>query len=77
MKATPRAVWDAITDPEWNRRYGFRAPAEYELRPGGAYRVLTTEEMREHGAPEVLIDGEVPPHRSRGGMGPWSALRAA
>ena len=67
IKATPQAVWDAITDPEWNRRYGFRTAAEYDLRPGGAYRVLTTAEMREQGALDVLIDGEVleadPPHR--------------
>jgi len=67
IKATAQAVWDAITSPDWNARYAFKATSEYELRPGGAYRVITTPEMREHGAPEVLIDGEVlevdPPHR--------------
>jgi len=67
IKATPQAVWDAITSPEWNARYAFRAVSEYELRAGGAYRVITTPEMREHGAPDILIDGEVlevdPPHR--------------
>jgi uncharacterized protein YndB with AHSA1/START domain len=67
IKATPQAVWDAIIDPEWNGRYGYRAPAEYDLRPGGAYRVSTTAEMRERGAPDLLIDGEVleidPPRR--------------
>ncbi len=37
IEATPERIWQAITDPEWNRRYGFGAPGEYELRPGGAY----------------------------------------
>ena len=23
IKATPQAIWDAITDPEWTQRYGF------------------------------------------------------
>jgi uncharacterized protein YndB with AHSA1/START domain len=67
IKATAQAVWDAITSPEWNARYAFRATSEYELRPGGAYRVITTPSMREHGAPDILIDGKVlevdPPHR--------------
>jgi uncharacterized protein YndB with AHSA1/START domain len=67
IKATAQAVWDAITDPEWNRRYAYKTASEYELRPGGAYRVLATPEMREQGAPELFIDGEVlevdPPHR--------------
>ena len=38
IKATPQRIWDAITDPEWNDRYGYARPAEYDLRPGGAYR---------------------------------------
>ena len=67
IKATPQAVWDAITSPEWNHRYAFKTVAEYDLRPGGVYRVVTTAEMRERGAPDVLVDGEVlevdPPHR--------------
>ncbi|MDT5036896.1 MAG: hypothetical protein QOE03_2081 [Micromonosporaceae bacterium] len=67
IKATPEAVWAAITDPEWNRKYGYQSPSEYDLRPGGAYRVLANEEMRNHGGPEVIIDGEVievdPPRR--------------
>ena len=23
IKATPEAIWDAITKPEWNERYGY------------------------------------------------------
>ena len=67
IRATAQAVWDAITSPEWNNRYAYKTVSEYDLQPGGAYRVVTTPEMREHGAPEVFIDGEVievdPPHR--------------
>ena len=59
IKATPQAVWDAITSPEWNRRYAYQTVGEYDLRPGGAYRVIASPEMREQGAPEVFIDGEV------------------
>jgi uncharacterized protein YndB with AHSA1/START domain len=59
IKATPQAIWDAITTPEWNRRYGYQSPSEYALRPGGAFRTLSSAEMRQHGAPEVIIDGEV------------------
>lgn len=59
IKASPQAVWDAITSPEWTAKYGYQCPAEYELRPGGAYRVLATAGMREMGIPEVIIDGHV------------------
>ena len=59
INAPAQKVWDAITSPEWNGRYAFKAPSEYDLRPGGAYRVVSTAQMREFGAPEVLIDGEV------------------
>jgi uncharacterized protein YndB with AHSA1/START domain len=67
IKATAQAVWDAITDPEWNYKYGYQCRSEYELKAGGAYRVLASEEMKNFGAPDVIIDGEVvsadPPHR--------------
>jgi uncharacterized protein YndB with AHSA1/START domain len=59
IKATPEAIWDAITTREWTARYGYGAPVEYELRPGGGYRVHATEAMVAHGAPEVMIEGEV------------------
>ena len=67
IKANPEAIWDAITEPEWMARYGYQAPVEFDVRPGGAYRALATEAMRAHGAPEVVVDGEVveadPPRR--------------
>src|SRR4029453_7459331 len=67
IKATPQAIWDAITSPEWTQKYGYKAPSEYELRPGGKYRGLATEQMKAEGASDVLVDGEVieadPPHK--------------
>ncbi len=67
IKATPQGIWDAITKPEWTERYGYGGRGEYDLRPVGAYRGLTSEGMRSMGAPEVGVDGEVievdPPRR--------------
>src|SRR5258705_1084422 len=67
IKATPQAIWDAITKPEWTERYGYGGRVEYQPRPGAAFRWLTSEPMRSMGAPDVGIDGEVieadPPRR--------------
>jgi uncharacterized protein YndB with AHSA1/START domain len=60
IKATPQAIWDAITSPEWTQRYGYRGLADYDLRPGGRARSLWSEELQAaHGLPEVAVDGEV------------------
>lgn len=73
IKATPQAIWDAITKPEWSQRYGYGGTVEYDLRPGGAYRAYPSEAMVKVSAemgrpvPDVVIDGEVieadPPRR--------------
>ena len=68
IKATPEAIWDAITKPEWTARYGYAAKVDYDLRPGGAYRAYPGEEMAKfEGVPDVVVDGEVleadPPRR--------------
>jgi len=67
IKATPEAIWDAITKPEWTQRYGYRSIADYDLRPGGSYRGLATPEFQQMCMPEVVVDGEVievdPPRR--------------
>jgi uncharacterized protein YndB with AHSA1/START domain len=67
IKATPQAIWDAITKPEWTERFGYGGRGEYDLRPGGAYVGYTSAGMRAAGAPEVGVDGEVlevdPPHK--------------
>jgi uncharacterized protein YndB with AHSA1/START domain len=73
IKATPQRIWDAITDPAWTEKYGYTNRADYDLRPGGAYRSYPSEPMK-RGAeamgipmPDVVVDGEVleadPPHR--------------
>ena len=59
IKASPEAVWDAITKSEWTQQYGYRARVGYELRAGGAYRAYATEDMLAMGAPDVIIEGEV------------------
>jgi uncharacterized protein YndB with AHSA1/START domain len=65
IKATPQAVWDAITKPEWTERYGYGGRGEYDLRPGGTYRGLTSEPMKQEGGargfqvPDVAVEGEV------------------
>jgi uncharacterized protein YndB with AHSA1/START domain len=67
IKASPEAIWEAITTAEIAQQYGYGTPVEYDLRPGGAYRSLASSEMRQYGTPHVLIDGEVievdPPRR--------------
>ena len=67
IQATPEAIWTAITDPSWTEKYGYGGRGEYELRAGGRYVAYTSQEMRDHGAPDVAIEGEVleadPPHK--------------
>lgn len=59
IRATPQAIWDAITTPEWSAKYGYGGLVEYDLRAGGAFRARATPEMVSFGMPEVAIDGEV------------------
>ena len=59
IKATPRAIWEAITNPEWTVRYGYQAPGEYDLSPGGEYKGFASEPMKTMGVPEVAVEGEV------------------
>ena len=55
IKATPQAIWDAITKPEWTQRYGYTGLVDYDLRPGGTYRVRPTEQFRAGDAVEILV----------------------
>jgi Activator of Hsp90 ATPase homolog 1-like protein. len=60
IKATPEAIWEAITSPEWNAKYGYPGINEYDLHPGGAFRaVMPAEMVQAVGVPEVGCDGEV------------------
>jgi uncharacterized protein YndB with AHSA1/START domain len=59
IKASPQAIWDAITKPEWTQRFGYGLRDDFDLRPGGKYRGYANEGMRAMGIPEVVVDGEV------------------
>jgi uncharacterized protein YndB with AHSA1/START domain len=59
IRATPQAIWDAITSPEWTVKYGYKGVIEYELRPGGAYRAHSTSDMQAMGLPDIVVDGQV------------------
>jgi len=67
IKATPDAIWAAITDPEWTQRYGYQGRSEYDLRAGGSFRNVADEQQQAAGMPAVVVDGTVieanPPHR--------------
>jgi uncharacterized protein YndB with AHSA1/START domain len=73
IKATPQAIWDAITKPEWTEKYGYGGLAEYDLQPGGGARahadaaMLAASAEHGHSVPDVIVDGQVievdPPHK--------------
>jgi uncharacterized protein YndB with AHSA1/START domain len=67
IKADATAIWDALTQPEWTARYGYRAMSHYELKPGGKFRAVANAMMQQMGLPETIIDGEVievkPPYK--------------
>ena len=73
IKASPDAVWDAVTQPDWTERYGYGGRAMYDLRPGGSFRVLASQEIKDGQAtrglpvPDAAVEGEVieadRPHR--------------
>ncbi len=59
IRATPEAIFDALTNSQQAERYGYRSRVEYELVPGGDYRAYATEEMRAMGSPDVVLEGTV------------------
>ena len=59
IEASAQQVWDAITSPEFSVKYGYGGTVEYDLTPGGDYRSLTTEEMRQMGMGDVAVTGRV------------------
>ena len=59
IASTPEKVWQALTSPEFSRKYFFGNSVEVDLRVGGAYVVRTPDGS-------VHISGEVAecvPHR--------------
>jgi uncharacterized protein YndB with AHSA1/START domain len=68
IKATPQAVWDAITAPEWTDRYGYGGVPNYgTLEPGTKYTIDPGGGMRAAGVSDPIVDGELlevdPPNR--------------
>ena len=59
INATPEAIWEAITQPEWTVQYGYAPLVEYQLRSGGTFRAYANEGMKAMGCPDVISDGEV------------------
>jgi uncharacterized protein YndB with AHSA1/START domain len=59
IKASPQAIWDAITRPQWAEKYGYRCRVEYDLRAGGAFKSFSNEPMKAHGMADLIIVGEV------------------
>jgi uncharacterized protein YndB with AHSA1/START domain len=60
IKASPQAIWDAITKPEWTQRYGYRGIVEFDdFRPGAGYQVIAQPWMEGIGREGVVLDGEV------------------
>ncbi|MFF2107479.1 SRPBCC family protein [Rhodococcus koreensis] len=60
IKATPEAIWEAITKPEWSQQYGYGGLVDYDLRAGGSFRTRADDAMKEYpGVPDVIVDGEV------------------
>ncbi|QXV59622.1 SRPBCC domain-containing protein [Amycolatopsis sp. TNS106] len=59
IKATPEKIWDAITKPEWSRKYGYTGLVDFDLRPGGKHATHPTSDYIEAGFTGDLVDGEV------------------
>lgn len=59
IKATPQAIWDAITKPEWTERYAYGGRVDYDLKAGGKYSHKASADMKAAGLPDVIIVGEV------------------
>ena len=66
IKAPAQRVWDAITQSEHTKRWGYGGDLEFDPRPGGVFNNLATDEMKQMGMGDVAVEGTVidnPPHR--------------
>ena len=59
IKASPEAIWQAITSEEWNGRYGYHAAAAVRPEAGREVRVLR------HRRDEGVLAGHARRHRRR------------
>ena len=67
IKATPAAIWDAITNPSGTRSTATAARRSTNSSRAANSRAIANEQMRTFGLPEVVVDGEVieanPPYK--------------
>ncbi|SDS89909.1 SRPBCC domain-containing protein [Microlunatus soli] len=59
IDAPATKVWDALTTSELTNSYGYGGDVEIELKPGGSYRNLTTDAMKQMGMGDVAATGTV------------------
>lgn len=57
INAPAAKVWETITKD--TTQWGYGGESEYDLTPGGSYRNLTTDEMKQMGMGEVSVSGTV------------------
>ena len=67
IQATAQEVWDALTQPGWTQKYGFRTLVRYDPLPGGIYLAYASGRRYGQRAGDLIISGEVleaePPKR--------------
>lgn len=67
IDAPAKEIFEAITSSEYTTRYGYAAPVEYDLSPGGKHASVASPEMETMGMTGVVVSGEVievdPPHK--------------
>lgn len=59
IQTSAAKVWEALTTSEGSNKWGYGGDVEYDLQPGGAYRNLTTDEMKQMGMGDVAVSGTV------------------
>ncbi|MHA6525767.1 SRPBCC domain-containing protein [Tessaracoccus sp. G1721] len=59
IKAPAQRVWDALTTSDYTSRWGYGGDVEIDLQPGGVYRNLSTDEMKQMGMGDVAVEGKV------------------
>ena len=59
IKASQQAIWEAITSPEWVRRYGYGGLLTPGFEQGRPFAIKADEQMQAAGMPDTVVDGEV------------------
>lgn len=72
FSASPREVWEALTDPEWLGSW-LADDVELELWPGGEARFATGDQIRTGWVEEVCAPGGDGPESAEGRLAFWWA----